>query len=350
MGMDLVPVYEEANTESEQANSDMPSISVRHSTAQSMGIRIATVKSQKLSQDIKTVGFIRYNEDKLEHIHVRTKGWIENIQVKSQGDFVEQGQILFDYYSPELVAAQEDYLLALKGNTLLSVKGSRSLIESAQLKMRLLGIPEKVINTITQSRKSIKQIPIYAPSNGTVTKLDVRKGMYITPATVLYSIADLSSVWIEVDVFEHQLNWVKIGDRATINIEALSNKTWQGKVNYIYPELSEMTRTLRVRLVFDNKAGHFKPNMFADVRIHGKTQQRLVIPNEAIILSADGSRVVKQVAKERYQPIAIKTGIKSQGKTEILSGLKAGDKIVISSQFLLDSESNLQASFNRLSE
>jgi Cu(I)/Ag(I) efflux system membrane fusion protein len=350
MGMDLVPVYEEANTESEQANSDMPSISVRHSTAQSMGIRIATVKSQKLSQDIRTVGFIRYNEDKLEHIHVRTKGWIENIQVKSQGDFVEQGQILFDYYSPELVAAQEDYLLALKGNTLLSVKGSRSLIESAQLKMRLLGIPEKVINTITQSRKSIKQIPIYAPSNGTVTKLDVRKGMYITPATVLYSIADLSSVWIEVDVFEHQLNWVKIGDRATINIEALTNKTWQGKVNYIYPELSEMTRTLRVRLVFDNKAGHFKPNMFADVRIHGKTQQRLVIPNEAIILSADGSRVVKQVAKERYQPVAIKIGIKSQGKTEILSGLKAGDKIVISSQFLLDSESNLQASFNRLSE
>ena len=248
MGMDLVPVYAEPTaTTSGQVNEAMPSISVKHSTAQSMGIRTATVTVQKLSQDINTVGFIRYNEDKLEHIHVRTQGWIENIHIKSQGDLVEKGQVLFDYYSPKLVAAQEDYLLALKGNTLLSANGSRTLIESARLKMRLLGIPEKVIDTITQSRKSMKQIPIYAPSNGTVTQLDVRKGMYITPTTVLYSIADLSSVWIEVDVFEHQLNWVKIGDRATINIEALANKTWQGNVNYIYPELSEMTRTLRVR-------------------------------------------------------------------------------------------------------
>ena len=352
MGMDLVPVYEQDRSTKTGTSSDsnMPSITVRHSIAQSMGVRIATVKLQKLSQDIKTVGFIRYNEDKLEHIHVRTKGWIENIHIKSQGDFVEKGQILFDYYSPELVAAQEDYLLALKGNTLLSEKGSRSLIESAQLKMRLLGIPEQVISRITLSKKSIKQIPIYAPSNGTVTQLDVRKGMYITPATVLYSIADLSSVWIEVDVFEHQLNWVNIGDTATIKIVALADKTWQGKVDYIYPELSEMTRTLRVRLVFDNSKGHFKPNMFADVSIHGKPRQRLAIPNEAIIPSSEGKRVVKKISKEDYQPIVVKTGIKSQGKTEILSGLKAGDEIVISSQFLLDSESNLQASFNRLSE
>jgi len=348
MGMDLVPVY--AQDSAGSAEGDMPSISVRHSTAQSMGIRTATVKVQKLSQDINTVGFIRYNEDKLEHIHVRTEGWIENIHIKSQGDLVEKGQLLFDYYSPILVAAQEDYLLALKGNNLLSETRSQGLIKSAQLKMRLLGISESVITHISNSKKSIKQIPIYAPSQGTVTQLDVRKGMYITPATVLYSIADLSSVWIEVDVFEHQLTWVKTGDTATINIEALANKTWQGKVDYIYPELSEMTRTLRVRLVFDNKKGHFKPNMFADVRIHTRPKQRLVIPNEAIIPSADGKRVVKQIAKARYQPIMIKTGIKSQGQTEILAGLKAGDRIVISSQFLLDSESNLQASFNRLSE
>jgi Cu(I)/Ag(I) efflux system membrane fusion protein len=216
--------------------------------------------------------------------------------------------------------------------------------------MRLLGIPEAVISQISRTKTSIKQIPIYAPSDGTIIKLDVRKGMYIIPATVLYSIADLSSVWIEVDVFEHQLNWVKIGDSASIQIEALADKMWQGKVDYIYPELSEITRTLRVRLVFDNSKGHFKPNMFADIRMQGNPIKRLVIPNEAIIFSAAGKRVVKQVGKHSYQPIEIKTGIHSQGKTEILSGLKAGDKIVISSQFLLDSESNLQASFNRLSE
>ena len=346
-GMDLI---KKEVKKVEQTETEMPSVHVKHSTAQSMGIRTATVKTQQLSQDINTVGFIRYNEDKLEHIHVRTQGWIENIQVKSQGDVVKKGQFLFDYYSPELVAAQEDYLLVLRGNNLLSESRNQNMIESAQLKMRLLGIPENIITRISSSKKSIKQIPVYAPSNGTVTKLDVRKGMYITPATVLYSIADLSSIWIEVDVFEHQLNWVKMGDRASINIEALPSKTWQGKVNYIYPELSEMTRTLRVRLVFDNQKGYFKPNMFADVRIHAQSKQRLLIPNEAIIPVAEGVRVVKQVGKERYQPVVIKTGIQSQGKTEILSGLKAGDKIVISSQFLLDSESNLQASFNRLSE
>ncbi len=333
-----------------QTDSEAPSISVKASTAQSMGIKIATVKRQTLSREIKTVGFIRYNEDKLEHIHIRTKGWIENIYIKSQGEVVKEGQILFDYYSPELVAAQEDYLLALKGNSLLSETRSRGLLDSAQLRMRLLGIPEIVISKISRTKISIKQIPIYAPSDGTIIKLDVRKGMYIIPATVLYSIVDLSSVWIEVDVFEHQLNWVKIGDSASIQIEALADKTWQGKVDYIYPELSEVTRTLRVRLVFDNSKGHFKPNMFADIRMQGNPIKRLVIPNEAIIFSAAGKRVVKQVGKHRYQPIEIKTGIHSQGKTEILSGLKAGDKVVISSQFLLDSESNLQASFNRLSE
>ncbi len=349
MGMDLVPVYE-SGSNSDQTDAEAPSISVKASTAQSMGIKIATVKRQILSREIKTVGFIRYNEDKLEHIHIRTKGWIENIYIKSQGEVVKEGQILFDYYSPELVAAQEDYLLALKGNSLLSEARSRGLLDSAQLKMRLLGIPEIVISKISRTKTSIKQIPIYAPSDGTIIKLDVRKGMYIIPATVLYSIADLSSVWIEVDVFEHQLNWVKIGDSASIQIEALADKTWHGKVDYIYPELSEITRTLRVRLVFDNSKGHFKPNMFADVRMQGNPIKRLVIPNEAIIFSAAGKRVVKQVGKHSYQPIEIKTGIHSQGKTEILSGLKAGDKIVISSQFLLDSESNLQASFNRLSE
>ena len=249
-----------------------------------------------------------------------------------------------------MVAAQEDYLLALKGAVLYSEKGTRNIIESAKIKMRLIGVPESIITEITKTRKSVKKIPVYAPTSGTITKLEVRKGMYIVPATILYTIEDLSSIWVIVDVFENQLNWVREGNPATIRVEALGNKEFTGRVDYIYPELASMTRTLRVRLVFDNPKGQFKPNMFADVSIQGTVHEALTVPNEAIILSEEGKRIVKVTGDNEYQPITVRTGIKSGGKTEILEGLAEGDKIVVSSQFLLDSESNLQASFRRLSE
>ena len=170
------------------------------------------------------------------------------------------------------------------------------------------------------------------------------------PSTILYSIEDLTSIWVIVDVFEHQLNWVKVGNPATIRVEALADKKWTGHVDYIYPELAPMTRTLRVRLVFDNPEGKFKPNMFANVSIQGNVHEAITVPNEAIILSEEGKLIVKVMGDNKYQPVPIRTGIKSDGKTEVLEGLSAGDKIVVSSQFLLDSESNLQASFRRLSE
>ena len=348
MGMDLVPVYDEGNSAS--SNDKYPAITVKHSIAQSMGIRTTTVQKEALSRKIKTVGFMSYNEDKLQHVHVRTEGWVENVMVKSQGDYVKKGSILFDYYSPELLAAQEDYLIALKGIALYSEAGQARLIESAKKRMRLIGVPESIIKTITKTKKSIKNVPVYAPTSGTITRLEVRKGANIVPATELYSIEDLDSIWVIVDVFEHQLSWVKVGNPATILVEALGDKEWTGRVDYIYPELAPMTRTLRVRLVFDNPKGRFKPNMFANVTIQGTVHDSLVVPNEAIILAEGGKRVVKVTGENEYQPVTIRTGIKSGGKTEVLEGLKAGDKIVVSSQFLLDSESNLQASFRRLSE
>lgn len=348
MGMDLVPVYDEGNTNG--SDDEYPAIIVKHSIAQSMGVRTTTVKKEALSRKIKTVGFMSYNEDKLQHVHIRTEGWVENVTVKSQGDYVKKGSLLFDYYSPDLLAAQEDYLIALKGIALYSQAGQTRLVESAKKKMRLIGVPESIIKKITKTRKSIKNVPVYAPTSGTVTMLEVRKGAHIVPATELYSIEDLNSIWVIVDVFEHQLSWVTVGNPATIHVEALADKKWTGRVDYIYPELSPMTRTLRVRLVFDNPKGQFKPNMFANVSIQGTVHENLVVPNEAIILAENGKRIVKVTSDNEYQPVTIRTGIKSGGKTEVLEGLKAGDKIVVSSQFLLDSESNLQASFRRLSE
>ncbi len=349
MGMDLVPVYDEGGS-AENSDDEYPAITVKHSIAQSMGVRTATVQKEALSRTIKTVGFMSYNEDKLQHVHTRTEGWVESITAKAQGDYIKKGSVLFHYYSPDLVAAQEDYLLALKGAVLYSEKGTRNIIESAKIKMRLIGVPESIITEITKTRKSVKKIPVYAPTSGTITKLEVRKGMYIVPATILYTIEDLSSIWVIVDVFENQLNWVREGNPATIRVEALGNKEFTGRVDYIYPELASMTRTLRVRLVFDNPKGQFKPNMFADVSIQGTVHEALTVPNEAIILSEEGKRIVKVTGDNEYQPITVRTGIKSGGKTEILEGLAEGDKIVVSSQFLLDSESNLQASFRRLSE
>jgi Cu(I)/Ag(I) efflux system membrane fusion protein len=165
----------------------------------------------------------------------------------------------------------------------------------------------------------------------------------------LYTIADLSTVWVIVDVFEHQLMWVKQGDKAIIEVQAIAGKTWQGTVDYIYPELNPNTRTLRVRLKFDTPKQRLKPNMFADVTLYNQSRQALTVPSEAIIYYENSPRVVKVVSENKYQPVAVKIGMKSNGQVEILSGLNDGDDILVSGQFMIDSESNLQASFRRLS-
>lgn len=350
MGMDLVPVYEDGDSNDDDTEG-FPKITINATTAQNMGVRIAAAKSQELSRTIKTIGSITYNEDTLRHVHVRAKGWVEKLYTRSLGDPVRKGKTLLEFYSPEILAAQKDLINAKRNRAVLSsgLGRSASLTAASKTRLRDLNVPESVINRISKTGKSQNRIPIIARHNGVVVKTGIRDGMYITPATEIYTIADLSSVWLIVDVFEHQLSWVNIGDKAEIQVQGVPGKTWIGKVEYIYPELNPKTRTLRVRLKIPTPNHQLKPNMFADVSLFTSNKQVLTVPAEAIIYYEKSPRLVKVVANNKYQPVEVNVGMKSDGKVEIIEGIKEGDKILVSGQFMIDSESNLQASFRRLS-
>jgi len=224
MGMDLVPVYEEGEDDAgDTADEGLPKITINATTAQNMGVRSVTVKKQELSRAIKTIGSVTYNEDSLHHVHVRAKGWVEKVYAKSLGDPIKQGRSLLDFYSPEIVAAQKDLILASRRTSQVSGGSSlgrgSSLTESSKIRLRDLNVPNSVIENIAKKGKSQNTIPIIAKHDGVVVKVGIRNGMYVTPQNELYTIADLSSVWVIVDVFEHQLTWVNVGDKANIIIK-----------------------------------------------------------------------------------------------------------------------------------
>ena len=349
-GMDLVKTEPVPINRKSNKGNNLPSISIKSNTAQHMGVKTERAKQRSLSRSIKTVGTVSYNEDRLHHIHARTSGWVERIYITAVGDHVEQGRPMLELYSPDIVAAQQDLLLASKSSQHLSGNTGRALVKSARKKLRLLAVSDAMINKILKTGQYLDRMPVVSPQNGVVISMDVRDGMYVTPGTEMYTISDLSSVWVLVDVFEHQLNWVKIGDTAKISVNGLPGETWTGQVEYIYPELNPKNRTLRVRIKFDNKKGRLKPNMFADVSLKGTAKRVLSIPKHAVIYYENSTRIIKQVGEHEYQPVEIKLGMSSGNYVEVIKGLKDKDTIVTSGQFMMDSESNLQASLQRLLE
>lgn len=341
-GMALVLKKVQTATTEEQG---LPSVSVSSSVAQSMGVRIGKVKKRNLAQTVEAIGYVQYDEEKLYHIHARSQGWVVKPKVLAVGEPVKSNQVLAHYYSPDIHTAQEDYLTALRSTD------RRQQQRDMLVKLRVLGTPKPVIKTLENEHKLTENLPITSPSNGVITAVGAQDGMYITPTSLLYSIADLSSVWVMVDIFPEQVRGLKVGGRTVMQIEGLANQEWSGKVDYIYPELDPKTRTVRVRLKFENKELALKPNMLARVKIINKPVfGALSIPREAIIPVEDGYRVVKVAKKGEYQPVEVELGARSKDKVEITSGLAEDDEVVLSAQFLLDSESNLQASFLRMSQ
>ncbi len=339
MGMDLVPVYDEGDGGDD--GDGLPKITINATTAQNMGVRIEKAQIKELSRSIKTIGSVTYNEDSLHHVHSRASGWVEKVYTRSLGDPVTKGKTLLEFYSPDILAAQKDLIIAKRAGT--------SLMKASRTRLRDLNVPKSIIDKVSRTGKSQNRVPVIANHSGVVTQIGIKDGMYITPRTEIYTIADLSSVWIIVDVFEHQLTWVNVGDKAEIQVQGIPGKTWQGKVEYIYPELNPKTRTLKVRLTINTPKQLLKPNMFADVTLITSNKKVLAVPAEAIIYYENSPRLVKVVAENKYQPIEIKIGMKSDGLVEVVEGIEEGEKILVSGQFMIDSESNLQASFRRMS-
>lgn len=335
MGMDLVPVYDDGE--------EGLTVKISPTVENNMGVRTAEVKKDKLWRRIDTVGYVDFDENKISHIHLRTKGWIEKLLIKSEGERVKKGQLLFEVYSPELVNAQEEYLQALRS-------GHKSLSSASRERLIALGISSSQIKQLNKTRKSKQYVKVYAKQDGIIAKLNIREGMFVMPTKLVMSLADLSSVWLLAEVFESQADWVKVGQSAEVKLSYLPGRDWEGEVEYIYPSLDPKTRTLKVRLRFDNIDEALKPNMFADVTIYGGAKREvIIIPREALIRTGNDERVIISIGEGRFQPREVTAGIESGEYIEIIQGLAVGDKVVTSGQFLIDSEASLKASIARMS-
>jgi Cu(I)/Ag(I) efflux system membrane fusion protein len=339
MGMDLIPVYE---GEDEGMGKDMSIVKIRPEVVNNLGVRSAKVERGPLWKRISTVGYIDYDETRINHIHTRTEGWIEKLQVRAKGEKVKRGQLLFELYSPPLVNAQEEYLQAL-------ASGNKRLASASQEKLSALGISKSQIDRLEKDKTITQNIRFYATQSGVVVDLGVREGMYIKPETQVISVANLDTIWLLAEVFEQQANWVEVGQNAEAELPSMPGVLWKGTVEYIYPDLDPVTRTLRVRLRFDNSGDKLKPNMYSRIVIFaGEKEDVISIPREALIRDAKQERVIKALGEGHFQAQEVVAGMESGDWIEIISGLNENDKIVISSQFLIDSESNLKASLNRM--
>lgn len=339
MGMDLVPVYDDGGKGPDEGPG---TIWISPDVVNNLGVRTAMASFKPLHTEINTVGYVKYNEDKIVHIHPRVQGWIEKLYVKSIGDSVKKNQPLYEIYSPELVNAQEEFLLALDRN-------NKRLIIAAQNRLSALELPKSVIEQIKKTKKVQQTITFYSPQNGVVKNLKIREGFFVKPGATLISIADLSEVWIEAEVFERQANQVKKAMPVTMTLDYLPGKTFKGQVDFIYPTLDANTRTVKVRLRFTNVNGEFKPNMFAKVTIHSTTdEQALLIPKEALIRTGKQDRVVLALGEGSFKSVEVSVGRYDSENVEILQGINAGEQVVSSAQFLLDSESSKSSDFKRM--
>ncbi len=346
MGMDLVPVYADA---SEPAAGS--TVRIDPVTVQNMGIRTATVTRGPLVKEIRTVGRVAYDEQTVTFITPKFDGWIEKLYVDETGARIEKGQPLFDVYSPKLYAAQEEYLAALRGVQRLSDstmpqarEEAQRLVDAAEVQLRYFDIADVQIDEMRRSGESRKTLTIHTPAGGVVTEKMALDGMYVQPGMRLYTVADLSRVWVLVDVYEYQLPWLRVGQQASMTLPYIPGRAFEGRVVYIYPYLEQRTRVVKVRLEFDNPDLDLKPDMFANVVLQADLdREALLVPREAYIDS--GLRKVAFVVRGqgRYQPRDIQVGVEAEnGMVEVRYGLDAGESVVSSGQFMLDAESKLK--------
>lgn len=336
-GMELVHVEVDATGEA-QAVQLSPTIS------NSLGVRTAKVKRKTLYRRIDSVGSIGYDEKRIRNVTLRTDGWVERLAIKSVGERVKKDDLLFEVYAPKLVNAQEEYVQALRLNN-----GDAALLKASEERLRALGISDAQVEHLRDTGQVGQLIRVYAPQDGIIAELSVREGMYVASSQTVASIVDLSSVWLIADVFERQVGWVQSGQRAEARLPFMPDKVWEGMVDYIYPSLDPQTRSLKVRLRFDNPEELLKPNMYADITIFAQPLRDVVsVPREAVIRTGKESRAILALGGGRFKPVGVKVGTETGDRVEILAGLKEGDEVVVSSQFLIDSESSMRAALARM--
>jgi len=354
MGMDYIPVYADESDSAGPAGA----VKIDPVLVQKMGVRTGMAMERSMSKLISTPARIVFNEESLTMVHSKFSGWAEQVLVNKTGEPVKKGQPLLTIYSPELVSTQEEYLLALANARVLAKSSmqeiredAKRLVSATRKRLAYFDIPEEVIRQLEQSGEVKRDLPINSPFTGTVIDIKVEAGHYITPKQRLYRIADLSIVWVYADVYEPDLPWIRPGDMAMIQVASQPGKKFSGTIDYIYPYEEGTTRTVRVRLIFDNRDGSLKPGMFADITIHaGKRDKVLAVPSEAIVRSGSKDQVFVVTGPGVFEPRLVVTGLEADGFTEIVKGLSQHARVVTSAQFLIDSESKLKEATAKMLE
>ena len=353
MGMDYVPVYADA-----EGAGPPGTVSIDPVTVQNIGVRTVTASRIDLARDINTVGRVVYDEQRIARLHPKIQGWIEKLRIGTTGQTIGRDEILLSIYSPQLVSSQQEYLLALKNFETLSAspfedvrRGAAELVDTSLERLRLLDVPQHQLEMLQRDREVMKLLHIHSPVGGVVVNVGAREGQYVTPETELFMIADLSSVWVMVDIFEDESPWVSVGDRADMRVTAVPGRTFEGRLTYINPYAESKTRSIKARLEFENPDRLLKPDMFADVTIHASPRQGVVaIPSEAIVRSGLREQVFIAQGGGKFEPRPVEIGQTGGGYTEIRSGLQPGDEVVVSAQFLIDSESKLREAVRKMQE
>jgi Cu(I)/Ag(I) efflux system membrane fusion protein len=342
MGMDLVPVYANDN------KSDSPgTITIEPEVINNIGVRTAIVQKSAMSEPVIALGLIQYNQDTLVHIHPRVEGWIEALYVKAEGEYVEKGDPLYALYSPELVNAQEEYLLALS-------RSNNNLVKAAKSRLSALQIPNKAIDELSKSRTIQQRIVFYAPQTGFIDNLNIREGFFVSPSITLMAIGALDEVWVNTQIMAGQTSLIAVDMPVDIELEYFPNTAFNGKIDYIYPTLDANNRTLRARVRVKNPDYLLKPNMFARVIIDTTSldaqaaAKMLLVPAQAVIRTGLQNRVVLALGQGRFKSVEVKIGRIFANHIEITQGLEEYDEIVVSAQFLLDSESSVSSDFLRM--
>ena len=316
-------------------------IQVSEGMLQTMGVRVAEVKKTALSRKIRAFGNVQANTRREVVSASRLEGWIENLAVTAEGDTVARGQLLYQIYSPELVAAQKDFLASLN-------IGNKNRINATGQRLRSLGMQRTAIASLREKRELLERIPVYAEDSGIVQSLEARDGAYVKPGNIVLKLQSYIDVWVIASIVEQDINDVVSGIPVRLNFPSAPSAPATGIVDYVYPTIDPVTRTLKVRIVVKNEQGVLRPGAFADVAFEVERGKSLTIPSEAVLHDSLGSHVIISLGEGKFRSRKIQIGNTTEGKTEITAGLNESERVVVSGQFMLDSEANLREGFAKL--
>jgi membrane fusion protein, copper/silver efflux system len=341
----------EAASQTEQTTRQQDNVmTVSPERLQSIGVKFALAERRAMDRTVRTVGRVEVDERRLAHVHLKLEGWIDELRVNYTGERVQRGQILFTLYSPELVATQQEYLLALKGKKMLgesefpeAAAGALSLLGVTRQRLRLWDITDDHIRDLERTSTVLKTLPIHSPMTGTVIKKGALAGMRVGPGDELYTIADLSRIWITADIYEYELPLIKIGRTATVTLSYDPGTVLQGRVTFISPTLDPQTRTAKVRFELDNPGEQLKPEMYTNIELRIPLGTRLAIPREAVLESGERQVIFIHHGGGKLEWRTARLGLQAGDWVEVVEGVKEGEHVVTSANFLIDSESRLKA-------